>query len=206
MNIYDRSNPPIGFYVYFWVRSKDSATAKAGSPYYVGKGKNTRAWRKSKSRKDRIVVIAETNLTELGAFALERRYIRWYGRKDLGTGILINRTDGGEGATGTSTSNFNSCNNKRNTGYTGKKRNKTTKMLMSVAKQGKTYPKISEALRGKSRGVRTDEWKSNIGLAKKGKKIKPQEKVQCPYCGKIGGKSLLTRFHFSNCKSLILGK
>jgi hypothetical protein len=28
---------------------------------------------------------------------------------------------------------------------------------------------------------------------------KPQERIECPHCGKIGGKSLIKRYHFDNC-------
>lgn len=92
------------YYIYAYVRSQDSITAKAGTPYYFGKGKNDRAFQPHKSiqlpkNRDNIIII-ETNLSELGAFALERRLIKWWGRKDLNTGILHNRTDGGEGASG----------------------------------------------------------------------------------------------------------
>lgn len=92
------------YYVYAYLRSKDSKTAKAGTPYYIGKGCKYRAWAKHKTvplPPDRSnIIILETNLTLVGSLAIERRLIRWYGRKDLGSGVLINLTDGGEGAVG----------------------------------------------------------------------------------------------------------
>jgi hypothetical protein len=96
---------PSGYYVYAYIRHVDSDTARAGTPYYIGKGSNGRAWDRNhapiKKPKDvSLIIILERGLTELGALALERRLIQWWGRIDTGTGILRNRTDGGEGFSG----------------------------------------------------------------------------------------------------------
>ena len=84
------------YYVYMYLRED-------GTPYYVGKGKATRAYDKFRMikvpPKDRIKIVL-TNLTEEQAFANEKDFIAWYGRKDNNTGILRNLTDGGEGASG----------------------------------------------------------------------------------------------------------
>ena len=90
------------YYVYFYLRSKDSETAKTGTPYYVGKGKFNRAFEKHNNVKlpkdDSKIIIVEQKLTELQAFILERYYIRWFGRKGIDTfGILMNITEGGSG-------------------------------------------------------------------------------------------------------------
>ena len=85
------------FYVYIYLREN-------GTPYYVGKGQGRRAY-SPYSRgvpvpdKDKILIVLK-NLTEEQAFNNEREFIAWYGRLDINTGILENRTDGGEGVAG----------------------------------------------------------------------------------------------------------
>jgi hypothetical protein len=140
MTIYSNDFTPNDFYVYAYLRSKDSATAKKGTPYYIGKGKDGRAFketRKFKPKDKRYIVIIEQGLTELGAFALERRMIRWYGRKNIGTGILQNKTDGGEGVTGMVVSS--SVRDQISEKLKGKKRPNYVKDKISKSNKGKKH-------------------------------------------------------------------
>lgn len=133
------------FYVYAYLRED-------GSPYYIGKGKNKRAFGKHDHipvPKDKSkIVFLETNLSNIGACALERRYILWYGRKDIGTGILINRTNGGEGVEG-------------------------------QVHNEEIRAKISAALKGKNKGIpKSPEHRAKLSVISKGKKRSPETRAK----------------------------
>jgi hypothetical protein len=92
-----------GWFVYAYLRSKDGFGRK-GSPYYIGIA--SRANRPFDRHSCPVpsnrafVRILRSSLTRQQANAWEQLYIARYGRKDLGTGTLLNKTDGGDGSPG----------------------------------------------------------------------------------------------------------
>ena len=85
------------YYTYAYLRED-------GTPYYIGKGKGKRINNPLHNsihlppRERRLFL--KQNLTEEEAFKHEIYMISVFGRKDLGTGILRNMTNGGQGVSG----------------------------------------------------------------------------------------------------------
>ena len=154
---------PNRFYTYAYLREDRT-------PYYIGKGSFNRAYGNHKyvSRpkdKSRIIYLKQ-NLTEKEAFKHEIYMIAVFGRIDLGTGILHNRTDGGDGTSG------HISWNKGKTGIHSEEALQRMKKTLSEKLSGENNPMYGKL--GKdhpSYGYRhTEESKRKMSEANKGEK------------------------------------
>jgi len=158
---------PNGFYTYAYLR-------KDRTPYYIGKGIRYRIYsthRKGiKPPKDKLrIIFLKQNLTEEEAFKHEKYMIAVFGRKDLGTGILHNKTDGGDGFSGAIRSEktrkkLSELNKGKNNPNYGKSFSEEHRRKMSEAHKGKV---LSEEHRRKVSEAKTGSNNPNYG--KKGK-------------------------------------
>ena len=174
--IFNKNNLPTGFYVYAYIRKKEL------TPYYIGRGKNGRAWTSHKRQNNanltpkdsNRIIILEHNLTYIGSVALERFYIKWYGRKDQGTGILINATDGGEGNYGM----IHSTETKKKMSVAAKGKAKSIEFVMKMSQDRKGIPwsenrRASQKIKTiNDRPVNKDKTEKRITI--------PKEKVKKP--------------------------
>jgi hypothetical protein len=158
------------YYTYAYLR-------KDGTPYYIGKGRGSRAYvkcgRSCKPPKDESrILILKKNLTEEEAFRHERYLIFVLGRKDCGTGVLRNLTNGGEGASGAIRSDeFKRSRSGPNSPLYGKPRSEETRNKIRKANLGKQIPReVRERMSQSHKGKKfSEEHKQKIANSRIGK-------------------------------------
>lgn len=164
---------PNRFYTYAYLREDRT-------PYYIGKGKGRRIF----SKKDRVVnlpkdksriIFLKQHLTEEEAFKHEIYMISIFGRKDLGTGILHNRTDGGEGTSGHIVTN--EVREKLKKLNTGRKHSDESKRKISEASKSRFNEEISNQLRESWIGKHHSE-ESKRKISEKNKGYKHSEEAK----------------------------
>jgi len=150
------------YYTYAYLREDKT-------PYYIGKGQGNRAYRRSKTDikppkdKSRILILKNNLTEEEEAFRHEVYMIDVFGRKDLGTGILHNRTNGGDGASGCihseeSKRKMSEAMKGENSPNYGKSLSEETRRKMSEARKNpseETRRKMSEVQRGRTHSEET---------------------------------------------------
>jgi hypothetical protein len=130
------------YYTYAYLREDRT-------PYYVGKGKGNRIndyhskFVKVPPKNRRILL--KQNLTEKDAFKHEIYMISVFGRKDLGTGILINRTDGGDNPP---KNNMAGWNKGLKMNFTPERGKKISAALKGKSKSKEHIKKVSESMKG----------------------------------------------------------
>lgn len=167
-------------YVYFHIRNDTQEV------FYVGKGKRGRAhesknrsehWKRIVEKHGYTVFVVASCMTDDDAKELEKDFIAEFGRADLGCGLLINRTDGGEGSVGIIVSQEA---RKLLSRHASLPRSKA--WIDSIRKARKNGGNGGVVKRG---DLLDTEWRKNLGLAKLGSKN--------PMYGKTGKNSHISK-------------
>ena len=187
-------------------------------PYYVGKGKGSRAFdyhgTVSVPKNRKCIIFLETNLSEVGALAIERRMIRWYGRECDGSGILKNLTSGGDGCS--MPGNLNPMFGKNHTRESIEKikTNRTGKTCGDknpmFGKIGNLHPSYGKCyMTDQQRKEASDRMKNRVIDEKELERIREANllrastKYVCPHCGKSVDTNNFGRWHGDKCKLFV---
>lgn len=177
------------FYVYAWLRP-------CGAPFYVGKGRGkrdkapkynnpifTRIVEKLKTDGQAATIVRlHEGLNESEAHRLERVEIAKHGRRNNGTGILANLTDGGEGNSGWTPSEETrakigaahkgkTLSNEQRTTLLNIVRNPSaeTRAKMSDAQIGRKHSEETLAKMSENNAMRRPEMRAKVSDALKGR-------------------------------------
>lgn len=186
-----------------------------GTPYYIGKGKGDRIHHPNHSvnlpPQNRRIFIKE-NLSENEAFSEEIKLISFYGRKDLGTGILRNKSEGGRGGDLSHYIDYEKREEKRLATVTSKEYEPILKKSHEKRVQTITSSDyadnaliISKSKSNKMKGYYEDEDWAEDRRTKVIEGMKTPEFIAshyytCEHCGIYVNKGNYIRWHGKNCK------
>lgn len=183
------------YYIYAHVNAQN------GIIFYIGKGKGYRCkslhrrsarWHNYVKKYGYNILFIEENLPQEEAFAKEVYYIKKFGRHDLGTGELINMSDGGVGGNNNKGRVF-SEEWRRKLGEAGRKRKGIPRKPLS-----ETHKKrLSEAQMG-----RPATWLKGKKLSEEiiSNRMAKRESRPCEHCGRTVDVGAYFKSHGDKCK------
>jgi hypothetical protein len=181
--------------VYAYLREQDGANGRAGSPYYVGVASRLQRPYESHGSipvpsNQALIRVLRSGITHHQAHEWEKYYIAIYGRINTGSGrcLLMNRTDGGEGAIGMRHSQ--NAKDRIAAAQRGRTMSEERRRQMSLQRKGiklspETCARMSEARTGGRHSAETieklrqsaqaraacPEWRARISARTKGKRV-----------------------------------